>query len=570
MIRRLLLSALLALLCMSSAEAQSVLLQSGAITPGHAPMYVNSGNGQPVVQDSGTAAGGATGIGLSEMGLTARGTGTPPYAGQGKGLYGTNWCDYDAPVTNATGYHYFCLSPNAQGGGLMAFGAGGVATALPFNFIINGSTYSFPFTVGGIVGPNSSAVGDLACWNNTIGTLLADCAVVGLAHGGTGQTTANAALNALLPTQGASAGQYLQTNGTNASWSTIAWASIVQANQAANAVFVGPTTGAAATPTFRALVGADLPNPGASSLGGIESYAAVTHQFLTTISTSGVPSSAQPAFTDISGTAQIAQGGTSVTTAADYPAGQLQRNTSTQVCLKPFKGNLVAFPSGTITTIPSGGTCSTITSASLNGTAGQTLSASTLYYGYLWFNGAAYVIDWSTTGHTTDTTTGIEIKSGDATRVLVGMIYPQSGPVVTDTAAARLVATWKNRIPHQLRNVFTTDRSTASATYVEVNSEIRCLFLTWGDNVQMNYSGSAYATTGTINILGGPSVDSATTAFPSTQINATNAGQSIATSGVAAPAEGEHYMTEMGEVGSGTGNWATTAQQGSLSGLVVN
>ncbi len=79
------------------------------------------------------------------------------------------------------------------------------------------------------------------------------------------------------------------------------------ATQSANLVWSGPTTGSAATPTFRSLVGADLPNPAASTLGGIESLAAVSHQWINTISTSGVPSATQPAFTDISGTATTGQ-----------------------------------------------------------------------------------------------------------------------------------------------------------------------------------------------------------------------------------------------------------------------
>lgn len=54
-------------------------------------------------------------------------------------------------------------------------------------------------------------------------------------------------------------------------------------------------------------MGADLPNPSSSSLGGVQSIAAVSHEFVTTISTSGVPSLAQPAFTDISGTLAAAQ-----------------------------------------------------------------------------------------------------------------------------------------------------------------------------------------------------------------------------------------------------------------------
>jgi len=44
---------------------------------------------------------------------------------------------------------------------------------------------------------------------------------VAIANGGTGQTTANAALNALLPSQTSNANKYLQTDGTNSSWDAI-------------------------------------------------------------------------------------------------------------------------------------------------------------------------------------------------------------------------------------------------------------------------------------------------------------------------------------------------------------
>lgn len=122
----------------SSALGQSSLLQGGAWTPGHGPMYVGSGSGQPIVQDSGPASGGAIGLGYNEQLLTVRGTGTAPYANAGTGPFGTNACNYDAPTTNATGYHYLCFSPNALGGGLIAYGYGGGATPLPLQFNING------------------------------------------------------------------------------------------------------------------------------------------------------------------------------------------------------------------------------------------------------------------------------------------------------------------------------------------------------------------------------------------------------------------------------------------------
>lgn len=62
---------------------------------------------------------------------------------------------------------------------------------------------------------------------------------------------------------------------------------VAKANQSANLVYAGPSTGAAAAPAFRALVSADLPLPGATSPGAVESKAAVAHQFLTSIGTDG-------------------------------------------------------------------------------------------------------------------------------------------------------------------------------------------------------------------------------------------------------------------------------------------
>lgn len=66
-----------------------------------------------------------------------------------------------------------------------------------------------------------------------------------------------------------------------------------------------------AQPAFTDISGtaaaAQLPNPTSSSLGGVESLAATTHQWINTISTSGVPASTQPAFTDVSGNLGTAQ-----------------------------------------------------------------------------------------------------------------------------------------------------------------------------------------------------------------------------------------------------------------------
>jgi hypothetical protein len=55
------------------------------------------------------------------------------------------------------------------------------------------------------------------------------------------------------------------------------------------------------------LPAARLPNPSAATLGGIQSAAAISHQWINSISVSGVPALSQPAFTDISGSVAATQ-----------------------------------------------------------------------------------------------------------------------------------------------------------------------------------------------------------------------------------------------------------------------
>lgn len=76
--------------------------------------------------------------------------------------------------------------------------------------------------------------------------------------------------------------------------------SLTLKSQVKNLVFAGPASGANAAATFRALVGADLPNPSATTLGGIESITSVVHQWIDSISTSGIPHQSQPSVLDLS------------------------------------------------------------------------------------------------------------------------------------------------------------------------------------------------------------------------------------------------------------------------------
>ena len=68
---------------------------------------------------------------------------------------------------------------------------------------------------------------------------------IDIANGGTGQTTANAAFNALVPSQSGNTGKYLTTNGTDTSWATNPLGTVTSVNLTAStgiSVSGGPIT----------------------------------------------------------------------------------------------------------------------------------------------------------------------------------------------------------------------------------------------------------------------------------------------------------------------------------------
>lgn len=113
----------------------------------------------------------------------------------------------------------------------------------------------------------------------------------------------------------------------------------------ANTVYAGPTSGPAAAPAFRSLVGADLPLPTTITLGAVFSKTATASNWLRSLGTDGIFTISQPAFTDISGQASLAQlptiaadtalgnwsGGSAVPSATAMPncTGALNYSTST-------------------------------------------------------------------------------------------------------------------------------------------------------------------------------------------------------------------------------------------------
>lgn len=79
------------------------------------------------------------------------------------------------------------------------------------------------------------------------------------------------------------------------------------APQAAYTVLAGPLGGSPAVPTPRALTANDLPLPSANSIGGVESLSPIANQFMTGVSTNGVPTTAQPSFGNLFGNISVSQ-----------------------------------------------------------------------------------------------------------------------------------------------------------------------------------------------------------------------------------------------------------------------
>lgn len=71
-------------------------------------------------------------------------------------------------------------------------------------------------------------------------------------------------------------------------------------NQPAHWAFIGPASGVPALPTFRGLVGSDLPLPTGATIGAVFTYTSPSHQWISSLDTAGNFHSSQPAAADLS------------------------------------------------------------------------------------------------------------------------------------------------------------------------------------------------------------------------------------------------------------------------------
>jgi len=176
------------------------------------------------------------------------------------------------------------------------------------------------------------------------------------------------------------------------------------------------------------------------------------------------------------------------------------------------------------------------------------LTPGTGYFIYAYMNSGTMTLEASTTAPALNATFGHQVKTGDDTRSLVGWAQPITGPAWVNSEAQRQVASYFNRRDLSLRNNFTANRTTSSSTYVEINTEIRCTFFSWGDDaVVCSLTGTtsinaSNGTTGSAVSLDGSS------SFGASGDNQVGLGVARIDKAVVvpAPSQGLHYLTLIG------------------------
>lgn len=214
---------------------------------------------------------------------------------------------------------------------------------------------------------------------------------------------------------------------------------------------------------------------------------------------------------------------------------------ATNLVLSRFNGPLLTI-NGVHETIPSAGVTLAATS----------LTPGTLYYIYAWMNAGAMTLEASTTARATDSTTGTEIKSGDATRTLVGMARPITGPAWQDTAAQRFVVSWFNRTDIAVYAQFTADRTVVAAPFTEVNTEIRNEFLAWSNEPVRPFASGSWTVTGASVGAARLSFDGSTAGFARCLTTVTSSVAFALAEPATILSEGYHFTTVEGGRTGGT------------------
>jgi len=319
-----------------------------------------------------------------------------------------------------------------------------------------------------------------------------------------------------------------------------------------------------ASPAFTGTPTAPTPTPASDSSTKIATTAfiAATYAPLASPTFSGTPAAPTPTISPSDNSTKLATTAYVVGEVAPN-CGRLVYSSSTQIKFVPCAGNKFK-NNGQLYDIPSAGIAAGGTGVYRDGVAGQNLVPGGIYYVHIFNNAGTPTIDYctaTTSSHATDTTAGnigVEIKSGDSTRTLVGLVQYGGGSTFNDTLVARFVASWFNRRIRGLQGTYSSG-STSSGSWTEIASGARVYFLCWSDEeVIASVTGSCTNNTSSTFVYSSLALNTGPVTNTQFQVYAANAIGIIATTFTfAAISETQaNYFTLMGQIGGGgTGTW---------------
>jgi hypothetical protein len=186
------------------------------------------------------------------------------------------------------------------------------------------------------------------------------------------------------------------------------------------------------------------------------------------------------------------------------------------------------------------------------------LPATPFYYVYAYMAAGVMTLEAVTTAHAADARNGIRVKSGDATRTLVGQVIVITGPVFESTLTRRYVSSYYNRKPLMLS--VAASSSTGSLTAAGVGGALG--FLGWAGETQMMVALSGYVTSNLEAVVFTQALFDGSTSVLINNVN--SYGGKYNHNGAAAiwdvTTDGYHYSHLAGWVSTAVGTWGTQHQ----------
>ena len=249
------------------------------------------------------------------------------------------------------------------------------------------------------------------------------------------------------------------------------------------------------------------------------------------------------------------------TQAQQFGQCRLEYSTADELKLLRHNGKWL-FVAGQWYEIPSAGIAIDRTASVWDAGAGS----NGLWYVYAYISSGAIVLEGSATARAADSTYGHQIKSGDATRTLVGMAYV-TGSAFVWSSTAKLVASWFNRQAQFATRVLSGAKSTSATTATVLESAAIAEICCWGDE-RMHASGYGrmYNATVSFNAQAYVYINNSTFLGPVLAESGVSNGQNAwaITGGIDSPTEGYNYVRMRGAQQTGGGganfpsnNWVT-------------